>query len=242
MLKAQRVLPVALFAAFACLGADARDATAGTIKGTVKLAGKAPERKDLNMKADPFCAKQPTAAGKEEEVVVGPAGQLKNVAVRVAKGAPASAPPATEPVLDQRGCVYQPRVLVVQAGQTVAIKTSDQTLHNVHTYKGATTLFNSAHIMGMADLKKDFVKGYKITAGDVVRFKCDVHPWMTAYLLVTDNPLFSVTAEDGSFTIANVPPGTYTLEAWHEKYGTKTAQVTVAADKAAEAKFEFSAK
>jgi plastocyanin len=210
-------------------------ANGGTIKGAVKLAGKAPERKDLNMKADPFCAKQPPS--KDEEVVVGPAGQLKNVAVRIAKGFSGQAPaPSGDAVLDQKGCMYRPRVVVAQAGQTVAIKNSDQTLHNVHTYKGPATLFNQAQVFGMPDIKKKF------GPGDIVKFKCDVHPWMTAYVLVSDNPHFAVTGDDGAFTIANVPPGKYTIEAWHEKYGTKTVDVTVAAGKTEEIKLEFAAK
>lgn len=210
-------------------------AAGGTIKGTVKLNGKPPERKELNMKSDPFCAKQPGA--KDEEVVVGAGGGLKNVVVRVAKGfkGPAAAPTG-EAVLDQQGCIYKPRVVVAQAGQTVAIKNSDQTLHNVHTYKGPATLFNQAQVFGMPAIKKKFANG------DIIKFKCDVHPWMTGYVVVTDNPHHAVTGDDGSFTLKDVPPGTYTVEAWHEKYGTKTAQVTVAADKPATASFDFAAK
>lgn len=210
-------------------------AAAGGVKGTVKLNGKAPAAKELNMKSDPFCAKQ--SAAKDEEVVVGAGGGLKNVVVRVAKGAPAGgAAPTGEAVLDQQGCIYKPRVVVAQAGQTVAIKNSDQTLHNVHTYKGPVTLFNQAQVFGMPAIKKKF------TNGDVVKFKCDVHPWMTGYVVVTDNPFHAVTGDDGSFNIANLPAGKYTLEAWHEKFGTKTAEITVAEGKPTEAKFEFAAK
>jgi plastocyanin len=134
----------ALLVAFGVGAVNAPSAfAAGSIKGSVKLNGKAPERKELSMKGDPFCAKQ--AATKDEEVVVGPANQLKNAVVRIAKGAPAgAAAPTTPAVLDQQGCMYKPRVVVVQAGQQVEIKNSDQTLHNVHTYKGPATLFNLA--------------------------------------------------------------------------------------------------
>lgn len=207
-----------------------------SIKGSVRLAGKAPQRNQLNMKADPFCAKQPPS--KDEDTVVGPAGQLKNVVVRIAKGAKAaSTPSAAEVVVDQRGCMYRPRVVVAQAGQTVAIKNSDQTLHNVHTYKGPATLFNKAQVYGTPPIKTKFP-----TVGDVIKFKCDVHPWMTGYVLVTDNSFFAVTGDDGAFSIANLPPGSYTIEAWHERFGTKTAQVTVAADQVADVKFDFAAK
>lgn len=226
----------ALFAAsFVLSSAGAAVAGNGSIKGSVKLTGKAPEPKELNMKADPFCAKRPAA--KDEEVVVGGGGQIKNVVVRITKGLAAPAAPATgEAILDQDGCLYRPRVLVAQAGQQVLIKNSDQTLHNVHTYKGASTVFNMAQPQGLPPMKKKF------NAGDIIKFKCDVHPWMTAYVVMTDNPHFAVTGDDGSFSIPNVPPGKYTVEAWHERFGTKTAEVTVAPDKPAELKLELAAK
>src|SRR3954471_19637896 len=205
-------------------------ATAGTahadgsaLKGTVVLKGKAPEAKEVNIKADPFCAKQPAAM--DEEVTVGAGGALKNVVVRIAKGLSGNFPaPAGEVVMDQNGCLYRPRVAVAQAGQVVTIKNSDQTLHNVHTYKGPSTLFNQAQVFGMPPIKKKAP-----STGDVVKFKCDVHPWMTGYLVVTDNPFYAVTGADGSFSIPSVPPGTYTVEAWHEKLGTKTTTITVTA-------------
>jgi plastocyanin len=158
--------------------------------------------------------------------------------VRIAKGLTGTFPvPADEVVMDQNGCLYRPRVAVAQAGQVVTIKNSDQTLHNVHTYKGPSTLFNQAQVFGMPAIKKKAP-----SVGDVVKFKCDVHPWMTGYLVVTDNPFYAVTGADGSFSIPNVPPGTYTVEAWQEKLGTKTATVKVTEGKPAELKLELSAK
>jgi plastocyanin len=209
---------------------------AGTIQGSVKLVGKAPEMAPLNMKADPFCAKQPAA--KDDEVAVGAGGGLKNVVIRVAKGVASPPPPPSAPaVMDQNGCRYRPRVLVVQAGQTVEIRNSDSTLHNVHTYKGTATLFNLAHIQGTAPYKKKFP-----TVGDVVKFKCDVHPWMTGFVLVTDNPYHAVSGDDGSFSIPNVPPGKYTVEVWHERFGTQTKEVTVSDGKPVDLKLELNAK
>lgn len=213
----------------------AQAAGGGSVKGTVKLTGKAPEMTEVNMKSDPFCAKQPGA--KNEEIVAGAGGVLKNAVVRITKGMTgAFPPPATPAVMDQNGCMYRPRVQVAQAGQDVTIKNSDQTLHNVHTYKGPATLFNMAQAQGFPAMKKKFP-----TAGDVIKFKCDVHPWMTGYVVVTDNPFWAITGEDGSFTLKNVPPGSYTVTAWHERLGTTDMQVTVAADKTAEAKFELAA-
>jgi plastocyanin len=170
--------------------------------------------------------------------VVGAGGGLKNVVVHVAEGlSDKYGPMAQDAIMDQQGCMYRPRVLVAQAGQTVLIRNSDQTLHNIHTYKGTVTLFNQAEVFGMPPIKKKFP-----SAGDVVKFKCDVHPWMTGYLLVTDNPFYAVSADDGSFTVRDVPSGTYTIEAWHERLGTKKVQVTVAAGKTAELNLQFPAK
>lgn len=218
-----------------CAAAGTARADGSTLKGTVVLKGKAPAPREINMKSDLNC---PQAPAKDEEAVVGTGGQLKNVVVRIAKGLSGTFPtPATEVVMDQNGCAYQPRVAVAQAGQTVAIKNSDKTLHNVHTFKGPSTLFNQAQLFGTPPIKKKAP-----STGDVIKFKCDVHPWMTGYLVVTDNPFYAVTGADGSFSIPNVPPGTYTVEAWHEKFGTKQTSVTVTAGKPAELKLDFAAK
>jgi plastocyanin len=229
-----RTLAAVLFALSAA--ASTAHAAGSTLKGTVVLKGKAPAAKELNMKSDPYCAKQPAAM--EEDLVAGKGGELKNVVVRIAKGLSGAFPaPADEVVMDQQSCAYKPHVAVAQAGQTVTIKNSDQTLHNVHTYKGPSTLFNQAQVFGTPPIKKKAP-----SVGDVVKFKCDVHPWMTGYLVVTDNPFFAITGADGAFSIPNLPPGDYIVEAWHEKLGTKQAKVTVAAGKPAELKIELVAK
>ena len=203
----------------------------GKVTGTAKFAGKAPEAKAITT-PDPFCAKQNI---KDEDLMVGAGGGLKNVLVRVVKGANGTYPaPAADVSVDQSGCMYRPRVQGIVAGQTVLIKNSDQTLHNVHTYKGASTVFNQAQIPGMAPMPKKFADG-----GQIIKFKCDVHPWMTGYVAVATNPFFAVSGADGTFAIDKLPPGTYTLEAWHERLGTKTADVTVSDDKPATATFEF---
>lgn len=213
-------------------------AAGGSVKGTVKLVGKPPAAEPVNMKSDPFCAKQP--ASKNEEVVVGKGGELKNVVVRISKGVANPPPaPAGPAVIDQAGCLYKPRVVVAQAGQTVEIRNSDMTMHNVHTYKGKpeTTVFNLAHVQGTPPHKKKFP-----AANDVIKFKCDVHPWMTGYVVVVDNPHHAVTGDSGKFELAGVAPGTYTVEAWHEKYGSVTKEVTVADGKPVDLAFEFKAQ
>jgi plastocyanin len=205
------------------------------IEGKVKLNGTPPEMPMTKRDADPFCAKTPM---KDEEVVVGPGNGLANVVVRVTAGADGHYDPPTTPAsLDQSACMYRPRVQAVVAGQALSIRNGDQTLHNVHAYKGPSTLFNQAEIPGLPPMAKKVGE-----AGDVLKFKCDVHPWMTGYVVVNNNPFFAVTGNDGWFRIGNLPPGSYTLTAWHERYGTKTAQVTVAEGKPAEVSFAYDAK
>jgi plastocyanin len=184
---------------------------------------------------DAFCEQQKI---KEEDLVVGPGGGLKNVLVHVSQGVSgAYDAPKADAVIDQSGCMYRPRVQAVFAGQTLQIRNSDQTLHNVHTYKGASTLFNQAQIPGMAPMTRTMGAG-----GQLLKFRCDVHPWMTGYVGVVSNPFFAVTGDDGSFTIARLPAGTYTVEAWHERSGVKTsAPITVADGQTVTTSFEFGA-
>jgi len=197
---------------------------ANAIKGTVKLNGAAPEMKMLKREADPYCGR---VQMKDEEAIVSPSGGIKNVLVRLTKGVTGSYPaPSTPAGIDQTDCMFRPRVQGIMAGQPISVRNGDQTLHNVHTYKGASTIFNQAEIPGLPPMIKKFDG-----PSSIVKFKCDVHPWMTGYVAVTDHPFFAVTGDDGSFTIPNVPAGTYTIEAWHERFGTTTADVTVAKDR-----------
>jgi plastocyanin len=204
-----------------------------SIKGTVAFTGAPVEMAKQNRAADPYCNKTPM---KEEIVVVNSNKTLKNVLVRVTKGITGGLPlpPASPATIEQHECMYRPRVQGIVAGQALIIKNGDGTTHNVHTYKGSTTLFNQAQIAGSAPFEKTFKDDMAM-----LKFKCDIHPWMTGYVSVTNHPYFAVTGDDGSFEIKNVPPGSYTIEAWHEKFGTKEVSVTVAGDKPSEAKFSF---
>jgi plastocyanin len=205
----------------------------GVVTGTVTLTGKAPEMPELARGADAYCAKDKM---KDEEVVVGGKGELKNVIVRIV-GAPAMAAPATPVELDQEKCMYRPRVVALVVGQNIKIKNSDKTLHNIHTFKGASTVFNVAQPPNLAPIEKHFSEN-----GLLLKLKCDVHQWMTGYAWVQNNPLFAVTGDDGKFEIKGIPDGTYDIEAWHERFGTQKGKVTVAAGKPAEWKVEFAAK
>lgn len=207
-------------------------AGSGTIKGKVSFTGTAPEMPELKREADPFCAKTKM---KDEEVVVNANGTLKNVAL-IVQGAAASTPDAAVvSTVDQVNCMYAPRVVTAAFGQNVKILNSDPILHNVHTYADTKTLFNRAQPKGAPAMDKTFSKD----DGAVVKFKCDVHPWMTGWLVLNDNSLNAVTGDSGEFEVKGVPAGTYKIQAWHEKYGPKTVDVTVEADKTAEANFTY---
>lgn len=205
-----------------------------TIKGTAKLAGPRPEAKMIKRETDPFCARKQMA---EEEIVVNASGALKNVLVRISKGMTGNYdPPMTNATLDQTECMYRPRVQGIMAGQSLLIKNSDQTLHNVHSYKGPSTIFNQAQIPGLPPMAKKFND-----VGDIIKFKCDVHPWMTGYVAILNHPFFAVTGDDGTFSIPKVPAGKYTIEAWHERLGVKTVEISLTPDKASETAFSFTA-
>ncbi len=204
----------------------------GSIKGKVSFTGTAPDMPELKREADPFCAQTKM---KDEEVVLNSNGTLKNVAV-IVQGAPASTPEGSVvSEIDQKNCMYAPRVVTAAFGQNVKIVNSDPILHNVHTYADTKTLFNRAQPKGSPAIDKTFSKD----DGGVVKFKCDVHPWMTGWLVLNDNGLNAVTGETGEFEIKGVPAGTYKIQAWQEKYGPKTVEVKVEADKAAEANFTY---
>lgn len=214
-------------------GADAAVAPAGVgaIRGTVRLAGKAPEMPRLNRGADPYCAATPAI---DEEVLVD-AGRLANVVVRIVRGVqkPAAAK-GPDVAIDQLQCLYRPRVSAVVAGSVLMIRNGDKTLHNVHAYLGPKTVFNRAQPPGMPPIKYTAAAG-----GALITLRCDVHPWMRAFVFVNEDPHVAVTGKDGAFQLAGVPAGTFGLEAWHEKFGTKTAEVSVAPDGEATVDFTF---
>ncbi len=210
-------------------------ADAATLTGVIKLAAAAPAMPTIQMSADPYCQSQHPTPAKDEEVVVGPGGELANVFVYV-KNAPAGnfPPPSTPVTLDQKGCQYHPHVGGIMVGQPLEIKNSDNTLHNVHAMPNNNTQFNEGQPVPMSTTKK-FDKAELVP----FRIKCDVHGWMKAWMAVLPHPFFAVSQMNGSFTIPNLPPGTYTIVAWHEKYGPKEQQVTVAAKESKALSFSF---
>ena len=210
-------------------------ATAGSVGGRIAFDGVPPKPAVVRMDSDPSCV-QPGSATTDESVVVGEAGALQGVFVYVKDGlGTLRFPiPSTPVLLDQKGCNYVPHVHGAQVGQRVEILNSDPTLHNVHAIPAANQEFNTGQPLPGMKHTHQFS-----TREVMVPFKCDVHPWMRAYIGVLDHPYFAVTGPDGAFSLKGLPPGTYTIEAWHETLGTETQSVTIGERESKDITFSF---
>jgi plastocyanin len=214
-------------------------ATAGNITGTVTLDGKAPMNVDIKMNADPNCVKANPTPQFQETYTIGSDGKaVANVFVYVKDGLGNYVfdTPTTPVTIDQKSCRYHPHVFGIRVGQPLEILNSDPTLHNIHALPKDNTEFNTGQpIQGMKTT-------HTFTKREVmVPFKCDVHGWMNAYVGVLDHPFFTVTKDDGKFDLSGLPPGTYTIEAWHEKLGTSTQSVTLGPKDSKDITFTFKA-
>jgi len=210
-------------------------ATAATVSGTVKLEGAAPRATRVRMDADPVCAKAHTSAVGDNEVVVSN-GMLANAVIYVKDGLGSRTfdTPQEPVVLDQRGCLYTPRVISVQASQPVHIKNSDPTTHNIHPVPQNNQEWNKSQPPGATDLNEKFAREEV-----AITVKCNVHPWMKSYIAVLRHPYHSVSSTDGSFSLKNLPPGDYVVAAWHERLGTSEQKVTVGASESKAIEFVF---
>jgi plastocyanin len=222
--------------AAAAPAAAAVSADAATLTGLVKFEGAAPKMNNIQMSADPYCQSQHAgAAPTEEDVVTGAGGELANVFVYIKDIKGNFAAPSTPVVIDQKGCQYHPHVNAVMVGQTLEIKNDDATLHNVHAMPAVNSQFNVGQpVQGMVSPQK--LDKVEMTP---FKIKCDVHGWMKSYMAVMPHPFYSVSQANGTFTISNLPPGQYTVVAWHEKYGQQEQQVTVGAKESKALNFTF---
>src|SRR5438270_1218014 len=212
-------------------------ATAGSVKGVVNFEGTAPTNAAIKMNADPVCVKQNKDPQFQETYEVSSDGKtLGNVFVYIKDGLGNYVydTPTTPAKIDQQNCRYHPHVFGMRVGQPLEIVNSDPTLHNIHAMPKGNQEFNTGQpIQGMKT-------SHTFTAKEVmVPFKCDVHGWMNAYVGVLDHPYFAVTDKDGKFELKDVPPGTYTIEAWHEKGGAMTQSVTLGEKETKDANFTF---
>ena len=211
---------------------------ASTVTGTITFDGKPPVLRPIAMNAEPVCDKKHAGHPVMPEMLVLGTGQtMGNVLVFVSKGVPAGKtyPAPTTPVtVDQDGCMYIPHVMGIMVGQPYRILNTDGILHNIHTLPKINPAFNRGQPATVKEMTTNFPK-----AEAAFQIKCDVHPWMSAYMAVFSHPFYSVTKTDGKFTISGLDPGTYEITAWHERLGTQTAMVTVGANDTKTQAFKF---
>lgn len=208
-----------------------------SISGVVRFEGTAPRAKVVRMDADAICLAKQKDAIYSQTFVLGEGGALGNVFVYVKTPVKniKYIMPAEPVIVDQKGCNYSPHVLVVRVGQKVKFLNPDGTLHNVHAQSKVNPEFNAAMPNFRTEMEKVFNKPEGMFA-----IRCDVHPWMIAWMAVVDHPFYAITQKDGRFEIHGLPAGTYEIEAWHEKLGTQVVKVTVAEGANEKADFTFS--
>jgi plastocyanin len=215
--------------------ASATATGAASVKGIVKFEGTVPKPKLISMSADPTCAKQHPAPVFAQEVLTDSKGDLQNVVVFVSEGlGDRTFDAPTQPVVvEQKGCMYEPHVLAVRANQPLHVVNDDPTSHNIHPTPANNREWNKAEPPG-SSLDESFAR-----EEIAIPVKCNVHPWMHGYVAVFKHPFFAVTGKDGSFDLSSLPPGTYTIKAWHEKLGTSTQTITISANETKEINFVF---
>ncbi|MBI4615993.1 MAG: carboxypeptidase regulatory-like domain-containing protein [Planctomycetes bacterium] len=214
------------------------DAAAGTatIRGKATFVGEAPTRRPLDMAVEAKCSGQHTEPVLDESAVVSPEGGLKNVFVYVKSGLDkwTFESPSDPTVIDQKGCMYTPHIQGMQPGQKLVIRNSDPLLHNIHCFAELNDGFNFGQSQQGDEQTRSFARQEVM-----VKFKCDVHGWMSSYIGVVRHPFFAVTAEDGTFRLPKLPAGEYEVEAWHEVFGTQRQKVTVGDGEEKEIAFSF---
>ena len=205
----------------------------GTIIGTVKLAGDVPEVRMLNVEKDQEACGHDTVPS--EALVVSADKAVKNAVVSISGISKGKRFEGGTASIDQKGCVFIPHVIVVPPGSTVDLLNSDDVMHNLHTWSIKNTAFNEG-VAGGGKLPKTF------EYSETIKITCDVHKWMSAWLIVQNNPYYAITDESGKFKLEGVPAGTYTVQAWQEALGKVTQEVTVSAGGEAKADFELTKK
>jgi plastocyanin len=214
-------------------------ANGATVTGKVSFTGTKPTLREIDMSANAVCQKAHPKPVPSEEVIVNSNGTLANAFVWVKEGVPEGkwAAPTTAAVVDQKGCIYTPHVSGVVVGQPIEFRNSDETNHNIHPLPRQNREWNESQ-PPKGDPKTKAFDQEEI----MVPIKCNVHPWMRAYVGVVRHPFFAVSGEDGTFKIAGLPPGKYKVEAWHERFGRQEAEVTVVAKDSKSLDFTFAAK
>jgi Carboxypeptidase regulatory-like domain len=224
------------FASVAVLAGRGAPAGGGTVSGKVTYEGTPAKQKPIDMSKEPSCAKQYTTPPATETVVTGPGNALEYVVVYISAGAPDEAAPSQAVTFDQKGCRYIPHVLAFQTNQQLKIANDDQTSHNIHPLAKVNHEWNKSQPPGTPPLVEKF------SEMEFIPVKCNVHPWMHGNFAVLKNSHYSVSKDDGGFTLPNLPAGKYTITAWHESYGTQTQDVTISGSETKSVNFVFKAK
>jgi hypothetical protein len=211
-------------------------ATAGEITGTVKLEGPVPNFKPIDMSAEAFCVQSNPKSVVPPVVITGEHGALANAVVYIKSGLGSYHfdTPQTPVVLDQKGCMYSPRVLALMVNQPFEVNNEDQTIHNVHPMSRINKSWNKSEPVGDPPIQSTFTKPEL-----AIPIACNIHPWMRAFLFVFADPYFAVTPQTGEFALKNIPPGTYIIEAWQERFGYQDQTVTIAAKESKSLDFVF---
>jgi plastocyanin len=218
-------------------------ATAGSVTGTIHFAGKRPAvGPAIDMSNEPACVEAHHGKAHDESLMVsgkGDVGDVANAFVYVKSGLEGKtfAVPSTPVVIDQRGCWFHPRVMGIQVGQMLQVVNSDPVTHNIHPMAQVNRDWNHSQGAGDPPLARKFVK-----PEIMIPVKCNIHSWMHAWIGAVDSPYFAVSDENGTFSITNIPPGTYTLAVWQEKLGTQERTITVDAQARVTANFMFSGR
>jgi len=242
-MKAKYFLLATVLALTVCLyrqpvkanGAAPNATGAASVHGAVRFAGTVPQPKPISMAADPVCVKQHAGPVFAQDIVADAKGDLQNVIVFVADGLGDRTfdLPTTPEVVEQKGCMYEPHVMAVRANQPLEVVNDDPTSHNIHPIPANNREWNKAEPPG-SKMEDTFAR-----EEIAIPVKCNVHPWMRAYIAVFKHPYFAVTGKDGGFDLSNLPPGTYTIKAWHEKLGTSSQTITIGANETKEITFVF---
>jgi hypothetical protein len=209
---------------------------AGTVSGKVTYTGTPERQRSIDMGKEPYCVKQHAKPVAYESVVTGANNALENVVVYVSSGAPdeGQVPPQAV-TFEQKGCQYVPHILVMHTNQELKVTNDDQATHNIHPLAKANREWNKSQAPGAAPIVEKFARE------EFISVKCNVHPWMHGYFAVLKTSHYDVSKGGGNFKLPNLPAGKYTLTAWHEDYGTQTAEVTITGNETKAVNFTFKA-
>ncbi len=208
----------------------------GTVSGKITYEGTPAKQKPIDMSKEPSCAKQYTTAPTTETVVTGPNNALENVVVYISAGAPDEAAPSKAVVFTQKGCRYLPHVLAFQVNQELNVLNEDQTSHNIHPLAKINREWNKSQPPGSPPIVDKYDKA------EMIPVKCNIHPWMHGTFAVLKNSHYAISGGDGGFALPNLPPGKYTVTAFHESYGDQSQEVTISGSETKTVSFTFKAK